>query len=414
MQWLRITGEIILLDPRLTSHDDIEDFFDREGIIARRYIDGDTWNIELPISEKNALAIVCTDGNIREGMSIHAFVKKISESLRKIQVNLDHSVVAWGQIDIGKVDVEDEGDTSLSYSKEVKSFNDNESHYYVDGSMVCLSDVVLAKLTQLPSYIDAPVYVGDISRGHVVVPMNNTPISVDVHELNENMWITLSIAHDAKQPPLISVYLHGCVHVWNWNYLYTNCTWMDRNGPAAQFAHEHMGAGFFCSAFSSLLDVSDPQKLRALLETKDIKSAHLIMDDVCSLLNIPSPTNDAEQLSARGVLENFQVFVPQDFTDRLKTTIAYEVSGEGSGSSRMWKWYRRFYVEHPLLVSVMTTGHIATGAFVLARRVRKNKHTALSLMAGISLIVSALVQASTAVWVRSLLKSIHHNDDDLS
>ena len=104
--WRPVRGEIIRFDHTLASVESIEKFFADNRIIARGIDAGDTYEVELAVTgRRRRVATLDQAGEVVvPGPSVPDLVELMDKTLRKVQIDIAGEV-AWGNIDLGEVDV---------------------------------------------------------------------------------------------------------------------------------------------------------------------------------------------------------------------------------------------------------------------------------------------------------------------
>ena len=124
--WRPVSGDILRLDPALASVGDIEEFFAERRIPARGIVAGeDGYRIELAVTgRRRRIAVLDEEGHAVPGPTLGEFVEEMDGSLRKLQIDLG-GIIAWGDIDLGEVDVEgDDVDDSSLQSVDRELYDD--------------------------------------------------------------------------------------------------------------------------------------------------------------------------------------------------------------------------------------------------------------------------------------------------
>ena len=101
--WQPVRGAITRLDTTLASNQDIENFLERERIIARRHAEGDTYWIEMAVAgRRKRVAVLSDEGEVEKGESLADVIEKLDSEVRKLQIEIGGHV-AWGNIEVSAI-----------------------------------------------------------------------------------------------------------------------------------------------------------------------------------------------------------------------------------------------------------------------------------------------------------------------
>lgn len=387
--WRPVRGAITRLDTTLASNDDIEDFLERERIVARQHTEGDTYWIEMAATgRRRRVAVLDDEGEIVPGASLADVVEKMDFEIRKLQIEIGGQV-AWGDIDLGEVDVSaddieglptasdeaiadvnanldidpDEAAEDLDEEGEVQA----EPPSFEEGPMLIIADTSLAQVPGLAAQIEHPVAVFAHDGANVLLADVEMPRKMAFGQA-PTFSITFSVDPAGLENPKLTVVQDNARLSWHWTYDKTDCRWVSANEQAAAFAEENLGAGAFVTRICANLPSTDPEALRRALVGAGSAAPRAFV----SALGLPDEVADClqELLEARQV-PGATVFEPQAFKERIKSQVAYEVSGQGVVKPEMWEVVRKLYLDKRATLAGVAGAQAAVGAGLVGIGLRR-------------------------------------------
>ena len=367
--WRPIRGAITRLDTSLASNDDIESFLERERIIARQHTEGDTYWIEMAATGRRRRVAVLDDetGEIVPGASLADVVEKMDFEIRKLQIEIGGQV-AWGDIDLGEVDVSFDDIEELPVSADdeaVEDLEDDEAEQaeppsFEEGPMLIVARTSLSQLPGLAAQIERPVAAFAHDGANVMLADVEMPRKAAFGQADFS--ITFSADPAGLENPKLTVVQDGARLSWHWTYDKTDCRWVRDSQEASAFAEEHLGAGAFVTRICADLPNTDAAALRDAL----IGSGAAAPRAFVGALGLPEEVADClqELLEARQV-PGATVFEPRALKDRIKSTVAYEVAGQGVVKPEMWEVIRKLYLNNRRALAGVAGAQAAVGAGIL-------------------------------------------------
>lgn len=430
--WQPVRGAITRLDTTLASNQDIEKFLERERIIARRHAEGDTYWIEMAVAgRRKRVATLSDEGEVKKGESLADVIEKLDSEVRKLQIEIGGHV-AWGNIDLGEVDVtiedieetaeyvdEDfldsdaldcegkcdcgEGDEEPHEDCE-DNFNEAELPTFAEGAMLVLSDTPLAEIPVLAAHSEETIATFKHAGVNAFLSDVEIPFKKNVNPSN-GFLIFFSVDPAGLENPKLAVIQDSARLSWHWTYDKTDCDWVARNETASTFAAEHLGAGAFVERICADISCTDSEALYAALVGPGEQAPRAF----ATALGLPDEVADCLD----GLLEARQVpgvivFEPQALPQRLRSQVAYEVAGEGMAKPELWKVFRKVYLDNPkatiavgALQAVVGTGIFAWGL----RSIRSARPHPVIAAFGAATVGSAVARLAIAHWLSAALDS---------
>jgi len=436
--WRPVHGEVIRLDPALTSVEAIEEYLAEKRIIARGYAQEDVYSIELAATgRRRRVAVLDEDDTVVPGPSLSDLLEDMDDALRKLEIRVD-GVVQWGDIDLGEVDVagddcdvangtaepagavavqsageqstaegagarSDECETTVAEagarSEEVDE--DDPLPDYAAGPMLVLSDVPFSQVPGVAAAIGSPVAVLRLP------PVNALVADVPIPKRNHGsakFTIVLSTDPSGVDTPVLSVRQDSLRVTWEWEGELPPIAWVKDNDSAADFADEQLGVGAFVTRICADLPDTDPQALRSAL----LGDAEHAGREVAGAIGLPAEVGDClEGLLEARLLPGAVVFEPKPFAERLQSTVAYEVSGQGVAAPGFWAVYRKLYLDHPRAMEAVATAQAGIGAILVATGTRRWHRTSGKVLAGLggALAVNAGARILATQWIQAALEA---------
>ncbi len=406
-QWLPVRGAITRLDTSLASNEDIEAFLERERIIARRHAEDDTYWIELAVTgRRRRVAVLNEAGEVEPGHPLATVVEKMDFEIRKLQIEIGGQV-AWGDIDLGEVDVTlddiddcppaDAGEETAENLEKVDALQ-AEPPSFEEGPMLIVADTSLAQVPALAAQIEHPVAAFAHDGANVLLADVEMPVKAAFGQL-PHYSMTFSVDPAGLENPKLTVVQDSSRLSWHWTYDKTDCDWVAANPQASAFAQEALGAGPFVTRICADLPGVDADAVRAALVGPGSQAPRAFP----KALGLPEEVSDVlgELLEARQV-PGATVFEPQRFKNRIKSQVAYEVSGQGLVHPGMWGVVRKVYLDNSRALAGVAGVQAAIGAGIVAfgaRRIAKGTGGHVATAIGSAVIGSAGARMLVTRWV---------------
>ncbi|MFT0848395.1 hypothetical protein VR010_11660 [Actinomycetaceae bacterium L2_0104] len=402
--WRPVTGEIIRFDRSLATIESFEEYFATNRIIARGRDGGDSYHVELAVTgRRRRVACLDEEGAVVPGSSLAELVESMDKELRKVQIDIGGHV-AWGNIDLGEVDVTWDDVDALGTAPEPALDEEGIEGEYpevLDGPMLLISDLSFAELPRYAAQTGSPIAAFELGKANVVLA--DTPMPRRKAHASPLFVIMLSMDPGRLENPILAVRQEGSRLVWNWDYDLADVPWVAQNEVARAFAQEQLGEGAFVTRVCADLPEANRDLLRAaLLGVPDDAGRH-----ISQALNLPVEVGDClEGLLEARLIPGSVVFEPKPFTERLQTTVAYEVAGHGRATPTFWKVYRKLYLEHPHMMEAFASAQAGLGVIMFAAGVKKWNRPSGKVLAGIggALAVNSGTRILTTQWVQAALQ----------
>lgn len=401
--WRPIKGEIVRLDPTLATVESIEDFFARHKIIARGEDQDEAFRLELAATgRRRRVAQLDAAGDVVPGPSLSELVELLDKELRKVQIDIDGQV-AWGNIDLGEVDVEwdDLDGTPDRVEPEVDEEGiEGPVPEFLEGPMLAISDVSFARLPTLAASIESPVAAFDLDKANAIL--------ADVELAQRNLMvmpeyvIVLSTDPTGLDRPVLSIRQDSMRRSWNWQGELPNLPWVASSDVAAELSEAQLGAGAFVTRICADLPSTEPEKLRACLLGSPEDAGRAFIDAVGLA---PEVADCLEGLLEARLVPGATVFEPKPFPERLQSSVAYEVAGQGRAKPGFWKIYRKLYLENPRAMEALASLQAGLGALAFAAGVKRWGKTSGKLLAvlGSGLAINAGTRILVTQWIQAAL-----------
>ena len=414
--WRTTSGQVIGLDDTFFNREVFHDFFDRERVLGRSdHLGEQRYSIEMAVTgRKRRVAVLDDEGAVIPGMPLEELIEKMAEAFRKTQIEIG-GLIRYGEIDLGQVDMDIEEDLRIADQldaegklsavsspspEEAASEEETDGEDVPDYPMLIVSDLALAEVPALASSSHTSVAVfphgntrAIVSSGHIDMARKIFPKPVfllTLRMMGEDSPV-LTVQVDNKKPV-----------IWRWEGEPEVLEWMKDDESALNFADEYLGAG--AVARTSVLDIAEASALdvrNALLSTPTLGPAFLIQ-----ALKLPPEVVDVLLGSATvDDIPDAQVFESRSFSQTIKDIVALEISGEGVANSKLWKVYRTFYLDHPIIMNAVASLQAAAGGTLFAASLKSSKGTVSKWGAGIGafLMVNALSRVITTQWVQEAI-----------
>ena len=407
--WQPVRGAITRLDVTLASNQDIEDFLERERIIARRHAEGDTFWVEMAVAgRRKQVAVLNEEGEVEQGQSLGDVIEKLDSQVRKLQIEIGGHV-AWGNIDLGEVDVtsEDIEETVEALDGDVanrEDLNDAERPAFAEGAMLALSDMPLVEIPTLAAHSEEPIATFKHCGANVLLCDAEIPFTKGAN-FSSNFLVFLSVDPAGLENPKLTLVRDSARLSWHWTYDKTDCDWVAANETASAFAAEHLGAGAFVSRICADIADADPQVLYDALVGEGVHAPRAFVAG----LGLPEEVADClDGLCEARQVVGVTVFEPQAFAQRLRSKVAYEVAGEGVAKPEIWEMFRKVYLDNPRRTIAVGAVQMVIGSSVFAwglRSIRSSRPHPIIAVLGAATVASAAARLSIAHVLAAALDS---------
>ncbi|MGJ9464049.1 hypothetical protein ACRQDN_07960 [Actinotignum sp. GS-2025e] len=373
------------------------------------------------------------------GLNLVDFAQKMDHELRKIHIEVDGYVV-YPNIDLGEVDVTEadlayadahlQHDDAAAHAAEPAAANPivEEPQAFApvsdspllpgdegkiptmhDGPMVAISDVPFARVPGLAARIKKPVAV--FAHGNANVMVADVPLARDA-EIGRRPGFVIVLSTAGAAPswrnPVLVIRQNSGITYWKWLDTLQDLPHVEANSAAAAFSREELGAGARVRRILDDFPEVDAGDLTEALTAPVSEAVPRFLE----VLGLPAAVGEVlrgarEAADIPADIPEATVFTPQAFPERMKASLAYEVSGYGSAPAGMWKVYRRLYLDHPRLLEIISSAQAGLGlAMVIAgaRRWNKRGYRALTIAGG-ALGANALVRILTTQWLNAALEA---------
>lgn len=409
--WRPVIGEIIRFDHSLATIESFEEYFAANRIIARGHDRGDSYDFELAVrGRRKRVACLDDDGNVVPGLNLADLVETMGKDLRKVQIEIDGHV-AWGNIDLGEVDVTwddvDVAETAESPEEEGgfesggEKIEGEQFPEVREGPMLLISDLSFAELPRYAAQTGSPIAAFELGKAKAILA--DIPLPCRKAYVSPLFVIMLSMDPSGLEAPVLAIRQDGNRVVWRWDYQLEDVAWVAENDAACQFAHGELGAGAIVTRMCEDLPEANGELLRAVL----VGESAAVGRDMAAALGLPPEVGDSlDGLLEARLIPGAVVFEPKSFSERIQTTVAYEVAGRGRAKPSFWKIYRKLYLEHPHVMEAVASLQAGLGVIVMATGVRKwNKPSGKILaMIGGALAVNSGTRIIATQWVQAALE----------
>lgn len=404
--WRPIKGEIVRFDPALATVASIEEFFARHQIIVRGLDGPDSYRLELAATgRRRRVAQLNSGGAVVPGPSLSDLLELMDKELRKVQIEIDGQV-AWGKIDLGEVDVEwDDPDAATPKNRE--PIVDDEGIEgplpdFRDGPMLAISDVSFAALPTLAAAIEHPIAAFKLDGANAVV--SDAKLFQRKALVSPVFVIVLSTDPSGLDRPILTVRQDSMRRSWEWAGELPNLPWVNESDTAAEFSSLQLGAGAFVTRICVDLPATDGAKLReCLLGPADVAGRTFV--DAVGLA--PEVADCLEGLLEARLVPCATVFEPKPFTERIQSSVAYEVSGHGIAKPGFWNVYRKLYLDNPRMMELFASLQGGLGGAAFAVGVRRWHRTSGKLLTvfGGALAINAGARILVTQWIQAALEN---------
>lgn len=410
--WRSIRGHIERLDPFLTSHEQILEFFANERILGRGERVGDGFDFEIAVGGRRRRVATLDDaGVVIHGKSIGDLVVAMQDELRKVAVDVGGKVV-HGPIDLGSVDVDvDDYDVNpelldeLVRSREAGDDDDvagDSMPDLDDGPMLVISDLAMSEVPAVATAENEPIAVSKLGEARVLVAENSFSAYRRVFP-RPNYVIVLSTDRMKKNNPTLVVRRDNVRATWNFSGEFPVFDWIHEGTAGYDFVLEELGASAIARlAVADIIDARFADVRRALLASPADATAALVHS-----LGLPDQVGDVLDGSATlSDVPASRIFTPKRVAGAFEDSLAWEIAGEGVVEPKVMKAVRELYIERPWMVALGSTAQAAVAGAVLgvsASRARRGLGSKMLTAVGVGVLISAFTRIGTTTYMQDVV-----------
>lgn len=424
--WRPVNGDILRLDPALASVNDIEDFLAERRIPGRGAAAGDDgYRLELAVTgRRRRIAVLDDDGAASPGPTLAEFVEEMDGALRKLQIDMG-GIIAWGDIDLGEVDVEgDDVDVASLQALERQAADEACDGAAEDaceetggeagdetgddipefkGPMLIVSDIALAEMPGLAAANRRSLAVFRM-EGACAVAMELDGTEDARRAGKPGFAIALSTDPSGLDAPVLSVRCRGPRLVWRWDDELEPVPWAKADAAASDFVARELGSGAISQRIAQTVTAVDAARIEeALHADPDAAPAMLV-----AALGLPQEIADfLSGLLSATAIPGAIVFEPKPLPQRIQTSVAYGSVGESKSKTGYWQAYRRLFVDRPRVTEAVSSIQAGVGSVLFAGGLRSWRRTGGKVAAAIggALVVNAATRILTMQWIQTALET---------
>lgn len=432
--WRPVSGDILRLDPALASVNDIENFLAERRIPGRGAASGDDgYRLELAVTgRRRRIAVLDDDGAATPGPTLAEFVEEMDGALRKLQIDMG-GIIAWGDIDLGEVDVEGDdvdvaslqalerqaegeagegaaegvGDDAREglggYAAEDAGEEAGEDIPEFKGPMLVVSDIALAEMPGLAAANRRSLAVFRM-EGACAVAMELDGTEDARRAGKPGFAIALSTDPSGLDAPVLSVRCRGPRLVWRWDDELEPVPWVKADAAASDFVARELGPGAISQRIAQTVAAVDAARIEeALHADPDAAPAMLV-----AALGLPQEIADfLSGLLSATAIPGAIVFEPKPLTQRIQTSVAYGSVGESKSKTGYWQTYRRLFVDRPRVTEIVSSIQAGVGSVLFAGGLRSWRRTGGKVAAAVggALVVNAAARILTMQWIQTALET---------
>ena len=424
--WRPVSGDILRLDPALASVNDIENFLAERRIPGRGAAAGDDgYRLELAVTgRRRRIAVLDDDGAASPGPTLAEFVEEMDGALRKLQIDMG-GIIAWGDIDLGEVDVEgDDVDVASLQALERQAADEARDGAAEDaceeaggeagdetgddipefkGPMLIVSDIALAEMPGLAAANRRSLAVFRM-EGACAVAMELDGTEDARRAGKPGFAIALSTDPSGLDAPVLSVRCRGPRLVWRWDDELEPVPWAKADAAASDFVARELGSGAISQRIAQTVTAVDAARIEeALHADPDAAPAMLV-----SALGLPREIADfLSGLLSATAIPGAIVFEPKPLPQRIQTSVAYGSVGESKSKTGYWQAYRRLFVDRPRVTEIVSSIQAGVGSVLFAGGLRSWRRTGGKVAAAIggALVVNAAARILTMQWIQTALET---------
>lgn len=424
--WRPVSGDILRLDPALASVNDIENFLAERRIPGRGAASGeDGYRLELAVTgRRRRIAVLDDDGEAAPGPTLAEFVEEMDGALRKLQIDMG-GIIAWGDIDLGEVDVEgDDVDVASLQALERQAEGEagegaaegvgddaregagedaGEDIPEFKGPMLVVSDIALAEMPGLAAANRRSLAVFRM-EGACAVAMELDGTEDARRAGKPGFAIALSTDPSGLDAPVLSVRCRGPRLVWRWDDELEPVPWVKADAAASDFVARELGPGAISQRIAQTVAAVDAARIEeALHADPDAAPAMLV-----AALGLPQEIADfLSGLLSATAIPGAIVFEPKPLTQRIQTSVAYGSVGESKSKTGYWQTYRRLFVDRPRVTEIVSSIQAGVGSVLFAGGLRSWRRTGGKVAAAVggALVVNAAARILTMQWIQTALET---------
>ena len=424
--WRPVNGDILRLDPALASVNDIENFLAERRIPGRGAASGeDGYRLELAVTgRRRRIAVLDDDGEAAPGPTLAEFVEEMDGALRKLQIDMG-GIIAWGDIDLGEVDVEgDDVDVASLQALERQAADEACDGAAEDaceeaggeagdetgddipefkGPMLIVSDIALAEMPGLAAANRRSLAVFRM-EGACAVAMELDGTEDARRAGKPGFAIALSTDPSGLDAPVLSVRCRGPRLVWRWDDELEPVPWAKADAAASDFVARELGPGALSQRIAQTVPSVDAARIQeALHADPDAAPAMLV-----SALGLPPEVADfLSGLLGATAIPGAIVFEPKPLPQRIQASVAYGSVGESKSKTGYWQTYRRLFVDRPRVTEAVSSIQAGIGSVLFAGGLRSWRRTGGKVAAAIggALVVNAATRILTMQWIQTALET---------
>ena len=428
--WRPVNGDILRLDPALASVNDIENFLAERRIPGRGAAAGDDgYRLELAVTgRRRRIAVLDDDGEAAPGPTLAEFVEEMDGALRKLQIDMG-GIIAWGDIDLGEVDVEGDdvdvaslqalerqaegeagegaaegvGDDAREGAGEDAGEEAGEDIPEFKGPMLVVSDIALAEMPGLAAANRRSLAVFRM-EGACAVAMELDGTEDARRAGKPGFAIALSTDPSGLDAPVLSVRCRGPRLVWRWDDELEPVPWVKADAAASDFVARELGPGAISQRIARTVAAVDAARIEeALHADPDAAPAMLV-----AALGLPQEIADfLSGLLSATAIPGAIVFEPKPLTQRIQTSVAYGSVGESKSKTGYWQTYRRLFVDRPRVTEIVSSIQAGVGSVLFAGGLRSWRRTGGKVAAAVggALVVNAAARILTMQWIQTALET---------
>lgn len=432
--WHPVSGDILRLDPALASVNDIENFLAERRIPGRGAAAGDDgYRLELAVTgRRRRIAVLDDDGEAAPGPTLAEFVEEMDGALRKLQIDMG-GIIAWGDIDLGEVDVEgDDVDVASLQALERQAEGEagegaaegvgddareglggyaagdageeaGEDIPEFKGPMLVVSDIALAEMPGLAAANRRSLAVFRM-EGACAVAMELDGTEDARRAGKPGFAIALSTDPSGLDAPVLSVRCRGPRLVWRWDDELEPVPWVKADAAASDFVARELGPGAISQRIAQTVAAVDAARIEeALHADPDAAPAMLV-----AALGLPQEIADfLSGLLSATAIPGAIVFEPKPLPQRIQTSVAYGSVGESKSKTGYWQTYRRLFVDRPRVTEIVSSIQAGVGSVLFAGGLRSWRRTGGKVAAAVggALVVNAAARILTMQWIQTALET---------
>ena len=424
--WRPVSGDILRLDPALASVNDIENFLAERRIPGRGAASGDDgYRLELAVTgRRRRIAVLDDDGAASPGPTLAEFVEEMDGALRKLQIDMG-GIIAWGDIDLGEVDVEGDDVDVVSLQALERQAADEACDGAAEdaceeaggeagdetgddipefkGPMLIVSDIALAEMPGLAAANRRSLAVFRM-EGACAVAMELDGTEDARRAGKPGFAIALSTDPSGLDAPVLSVRCRGPRLVWRWDDELEPVPWVKADAAASDFVARELGPGAISQRIAQTVAAVDAARIEeALHADPDAAPAMLV-----AALGLPQEIADfLSGLLSATAIPGAIVFEPKPLPQRIQTSVAYGSVGESKSKTGYWQAYRRLFVDRPRVTEIVSSIQAGVGSVLFAGGLRSWRRTGGKVAAAVggALVVNAAARILTMQWIQTALET---------